>query len=64
MAKLIGYPANGYVKRMKVTALEIKDTTSEAWVKTPVDGRVFIIKKESIVKNITASIIEKTMRFV
>ncbi len=45
MVKLIGHPANGYVKRMEFTALEIKDTTSETWVKTPI-GRACIYNKD------------------
>lgn len=35
MKDLVNYPANGYVKGMEFTALEINEHTKEAWAKTP-----------------------------
>lgn len=35
MAEHINYKANGYVKGMEFTALEIKEKTNEAWARTP-----------------------------
>ena len=33
--ELVGYPANGYVKNMEFTALEIRNLDEESWAKTP-----------------------------
>ncbi len=47
MAQIIDYTANGYVKGMEFTALEIKEMTGEAWAKTP-SGWVCIYNEEDI----------------
>lgn len=47
MEKLVGYPANGYVKGMEFTALEIKNLESEAWARTP-SGWVCIYNKDGV----------------
>ena len=47
MAQFIDYPANGYVKGMEFTALEIKNMTKETWAKTP-SGWVCIYNKDDI----------------
>ena len=47
MAKIINYPANGYVKGMKFTALEIKNLTNESWSRTP-SGWVCIYNKDGV----------------
>lgn len=47
MRKLVNYPANGYVKGMEFTTLDIKDMTNECWAKTP-SGWVCIYNKDGI----------------
>jgi len=47
MAMLINYPANGYVKGMEFTALDIINKNDEAWAKTP-SGWVCIYNKYEI----------------
>ena len=47
MERLINYPANGYVKGMEFTALEITNITGESWVKTP-SGWVCIYNKDGV----------------
>ena len=47
MEKLIDYPANGYVKGMEFTALDIKDMIGELWAKTP-SGWVCIYNKDGV----------------
>jgi len=44
MKQLINYPANGYVKGMEFTALEVKNLGNESWAKTP-SGWVCIYNK-------------------
>lgn len=45
MAQIIDYPANGYVKGMEFTALEIEDMAEETWAQTP-SGWVCIYNKD------------------
>lgn len=45
MDKLVGYPANGYVKGMEFTALEIEKNNNESWAKTP-SGWVCLFNKD------------------
>jgi len=45
MKKLVNYPANGYVKNMEFTALEIRNMENESWAKTP-SGWVCLYDKE------------------
>lgn len=47
MAQIINYPANGYVKGMEFTALDIRNLTSESWAKTP-SGWVCIYNGDGI----------------
>lgn len=47
MTTLVDYPANGYVKGMKFTALEIKNLTNEAWART-LSGWVCIYNKDGV----------------
>lgn len=47
MAKLIDYPANGYVKGMEFTALEVQNKSNEAWAKTP-SGWVCLYQKAEV----------------
>jgi len=47
MKKLINYPANGYVKGMEFTALEIENKSNESWAKTP-SGWVCLYQKTEI----------------
>lgn len=47
MAMLINYPANGYVKGMEFTALDIRNFEREAWAKTP-SGWVCIHNNEGV----------------
>ena len=47
MATLVDYPANGYVKGMEFTALEIKDLENESWARTP-SGWVCIYNKDGV----------------
>lgn len=47
MQQLVGYPANGYVKGMEFTALEIKNNTSDSWAKAP-SGWVCIYNKDGV----------------
>ena len=45
MKKFVNYPANGYVKGMEFTALEIRGLESESWARTP-SGWVCIYNKD------------------
>lgn len=45
MKELVNYPANGYVKGMEYTALEIKNMEGESWARTP-SGWVCIYSKD------------------
>lgn len=47
MKKLVNYPANGYVKGMEFTAIEVKNLNEESWAKAP-SGWVCIYNKEEI----------------
>lgn len=47
MAKRINYPANGYVKGMEFTALEVQNKSNEAWAKTP-SGWVCLYQKVEV----------------
>lgn len=47
MATIVNYPANGYVKSMEFTALEIKNLDGESWAKTP-SGWVCIYNKDGV----------------
>lgn len=47
MKKIIDYPANGYVKNVEFTALEIISLTEESWARTP-SGWVCIYDKNGI----------------
>lgn len=47
MASIINYPANGYVKGMEFTALEVQNKTNESWARTP-SGWVCIYKNNEI----------------
>ena len=47
MQELVGYAANGYVKGMEFTALEIKNNASDSWAKTP-SGWVCIYNKDGV----------------
>lgn len=47
MERLVGYPANGYVKGMKFTALETRNVADESWAKTP-SGWVCIYNKSGV----------------
>lgn len=45
--ELVNYPANGYVKKMEFTALEIRNLEGESWARTP-SGWVCIYNSEGI----------------
>lgn len=47
MKELVNYPANGYVKDMEFTALEITNLENESWARTP-SGWVCIYNKSGI----------------
>jgi len=47
MKEFVNYPANGYVKGMEFTALEIKNLEGESWARTP-SGWVCIYNKSGI----------------
>ena len=47
MKELVNYPANGYVKGMEFTALEIQSLEGESWAKIP-SGWVCIYNKDGI----------------
>lgn len=47
MQQLVNYPANGYVKGMEFTALDIRELTEESWVRTP-SGWVCIYNKDGV----------------
>ena len=47
MEKLVNYPANGYVKGMVFTAIEIENKEKESWAKTP-SGWVCLYKGNEI----------------
>ncbi len=47
MERLVGYPANGYVKGMEFTALETRNVADESWAKTP-SGWVCIYNKSGV----------------
>ena len=47
MKSLVGYPANGYVKGMIFTALEIKNNANDSWAKTP-SGWVCIYNNQGV----------------
>ena len=47
MAKYIDYPANGYVKNMEFTAIEVVDLEGESWAKTP-SGWVCIYNENGV----------------
>ena len=45
MKEVVNYPANGYVKGMEYTALEIRNLEGESWARTP-SGWVCIYNKD------------------
>ena len=47
MQQLVNYPANGYVKGMEFTALDIRELTEESWARTP-SGWVCIYNKDGV----------------
>lgn len=47
MAQIIDYPANGYVRGMEFTVLDIRNLTGESWAKTP-SGWVCIYNEDGI----------------
>lgn len=47
MKKLVNYPANGFVKGMEFTALEIRELEGESWARTP-SGWVCIYNKDGV----------------
>ena len=47
MSQIIDYPANGYVRGMEFTALDIRNLTGESWAKTP-SGWVCIYNEDGI----------------
>ena len=47
MKELVNYPANGYVKDMEFTALEIKNLEGESWARTP-SGWVCIYNEDGV----------------
>lgn len=47
MKELVNYPANGYVKGMEFTALEIQELEGESWARTP-SGWVCIYNRNGV----------------
>ena len=47
MKSIVNYPANGYVKEMKFTALETRVLDGESWARTP-NGWVCIYNKDGV----------------
>lgn len=52
ISKLINYPANGYVKNMEFTALEIRNMKKESWARTPSGWVCLYNNKEAYCKKI------------